>query len=51
MPAGTPGSLSPEQDVEIMSFILQQNGYPAGEQELTYEQASKSKVPIRYYGN
>jgi polar amino acid transport system substrate-binding protein len=28
MPAATPGSLTHEQDVQIMAFILQQNGYP-----------------------
>jgi polar amino acid transport system substrate-binding protein len=50
MPAATPGSLTHEQDVEIMAFILQQNGYPAGSHELAYEEAEKSKVPIRYYG-
>jgi mono/diheme cytochrome c family protein len=50
MPAGTPGSLTHEQDVVIMAYLLQQNGYPSGAQELTYEQAEKSKVPIRYYG-
>lgn len=50
MPAATPGSLTHEQDVDIMAFLLQQNGYPAGSKELVYEQAEKSKVPIRYYG-
>jgi polar amino acid transport system substrate-binding protein len=50
MPAATPGSLTHEQDVEIMAFILQQNGYPPGSHELVYEEAVKSKVPLRYYG-
>jgi polar amino acid transport system substrate-binding protein len=50
MPAATPGSLTHEQDVEIMAFILQQNGYPPGSHELVYEEAEKSKVPLRYYG-
>ena len=50
MPAATPGSLTHEQDVQIMAFILQQNGYPAGSTELTYEDASKSKVPMLFYG-
>ena len=49
MPAATPGSLTHEQDVQIMAFILQQNGYPAGSKELVYEEAEKSKVAIRYY--
>ena len=50
MPSATPGSLTHEQDVQIMAFILQQNGYPAGSNELVYEDAEKSKVPLRYYG-
>lgn len=50
MPAATPGSLTQDQDVQIMAFILQQNGYPAGSKELVYEDAEKSTVPLRYYG-
>ena len=50
MPAATPGSLTREQDVVIMAYLLQQNGYPAGTQALTYEEAEKSRVPLRYYG-
>lgn len=50
MPAATPGSLPKDQYVQIMAFILQQNGYPAGDKELTYEEADGSKVPMRYYG-
>ena len=50
MPPGTPGSLTRDEDVVIMAYILQQNGYPAGKHALTYEQAEKSKIPIRYYG-
>jgi polar amino acid transport system substrate-binding protein len=50
MPPGTPGSLTHEQDVLIMAFLLQQNGYPPGGDELTYEAAEKSRVALRYYG-
>jgi mono/diheme cytochrome c family protein len=50
MPAAEPGSLPADLYVQIMAFILQQNGYPAGAVELTYEGADKSKVPMRYYG-
>jgi polar amino acid transport system substrate-binding protein len=50
MPAATPGSLSHEQNVQIMAFLLQQNGYPPGSKELVYEEAEKSTVPLRYYG-
>jgi mono/diheme cytochrome c family protein/ABC-type amino acid transport substrate-binding protein len=50
MPSATPGSLPHEAYVQIMAYLLQQNGYPAGSRELVYEQAEKSRVPIRYYG-
>jgi mono/diheme cytochrome c family protein len=50
MPSATPGSLPPDLYVAIMAFILQQNGYPAGLRELTYDEAMTSSVPIRYYG-
>jgi mono/diheme cytochrome c family protein len=49
MPAATPGSLTPEEDVQIMAFLLQQNGYPAGTRELQYHDAETSMVPLRYY--
>jgi len=51
MPAATPGSLSHEEYEQIMAFILQQNGYPAGPNALVYAEAEKSSVPIRYHGN
>ncbi len=51
MPAATPGSLSHEEYEQIMAFILQQNGYPAGPKALVYAEAEKSSVPIRYHGN
>jgi mono/diheme cytochrome c family protein len=50
MPPGNPGSLTHDQYVLTMAYILQQNGYPAGNSELTYEIAEKSRVAIRYYG-
>ena len=50
MPPGTPGSLTHDQDVLIMAYLLQQNGYPPGTHALTYEGAEKSRVPLRYYG-
>ena len=50
MPPGTPGSLAHDQDVVIMAFLLQENGYPPGTKELTYDEAEKSSVPLRYYG-
>lgn len=51
MPATQPGSLSQDEYVRIMAYILQQNGYPAGDTALTFEAANGSKTPLRYYGD
>lgn len=50
MPAQMPGTLSHDEYVKIMSFLLQQNGYPAGTSELVYDAAMKSKTPMVYRG-
>ncbi len=50
MPATNPGSLEHDDYVEIMAYLLQENGYPAGSTALTFEAASQSKVPLRYHG-
>jgi mono/diheme cytochrome c family protein len=50
MPAADPGSLEHDDYVQIMAYLLQQNGYPAGTTALTYDGASQSKVPLRYHG-
>lgn len=50
MPATEPGSLAHVDYVEIMAFLLQQNGYPAGSRQLTFEDATKSRVKLRYHG-
>lgn len=42
MPATQPGSLPRDTYVEIMAFLLQENGYPAGSQALTYDEAMHS---------
>src|SRR5438477_4516041 len=34
MPEGGPGTLNEETKIDILSYILQQNGFPAGTQEL-----------------
>jgi hypothetical protein len=43
-------SLTHDQDVLIMAFFLQQNGYPPSAKELTYNEAENSSVPLRCYG-
>ena len=50
MPAYAPGSLTPKQYVDIMAFLLQQNGFPAGRTVLTHSMASTSAVPLLYHG-
>jgi mono/diheme cytochrome c family protein len=34
MPQDRPGSLTPEQALDVISYILQQNKFPAGKEEL-----------------
>ena len=34
MPEGDPGSLSPAQYASVVAYLLQLNGYPAGEAAL-----------------
>lgn len=50
MPATSPGSLSQDEYAHIMAYILQQNGYPAGDTDLTFEAAMQSKASLHYYG-
>ena len=50
MPATQPGSLAHDDYVQIMAYLLQQNGYPAGSSELTFDGAGKSMVPLVYKG-
>jgi len=51
MPATAPGSLAKGEYVEIMAFLLQQNGYPEGSRDLTFDLAIKAKTPMIYRGN
>lgn len=46
MPMNNPASLSHEQYVSIMSYILSQNGYKPGKAALTFQNALTSKAPI-----
>ncbi|WDS35198.1 c-type cytochrome [Pseudoxanthomonas sp.] len=50
MPATQPASLDPKMYADIMAFLLQENGYPAGDKELTFDDAKASKVPLVYHG-
>jgi quinoprotein glucose dehydrogenase len=48
MPLGRPGSLAPQEYVDILAYLLQQNRYPAGSQELTMALASQRwpRIPV-----
>ena len=48
MPQGRPGSLTHDQYADLISFILQQNGFPAGDSPLSYEAALQSDVIIYF---
>jgi mono/diheme cytochrome c family protein len=50
MPAAQPGSLAHDDYVQIMAFLLQQNGYPAGKTPLKYDDALNSTIALRYHG-
>lgn len=47
MPRNNPSSLSHAQYEDIMAYILQNNGYPAGAQPLVYNQTLKNQSQIR----
>ena len=39
MPYDNPGSLTQEQYLDVISFVLARNGYPAGETAMTADAA------------
>ncbi len=51
MPATSPGSLEHADYEQIMAYLLQQNGYPAGGTALQFDQASASKIPLLFHGS
>jgi mono/diheme cytochrome c family protein len=46
MPPDNPGSLAPEKYRDIVAFILHENKYPAGEHELSADQAALNAIKI-----
>lgn len=46
MPMDNPGSLSHRQYVELMAFLLRENGYPSGNKALTWKRAQSSNVKL-----
>ncbi len=47
MPMNAPASLTHDQYVAIMAFILSKNGYQPSSSALTYSAAMQSKAPIQ----
>jgi mono/diheme cytochrome c family protein len=43
-PAGAPDSLSRTDYVDVMAYLMQANGYPAGKRALTFDAAGASKA-------
>lgn len=46
MPMNNPGSLSHQDYVDVLAYILLKNGWPSGSRVLTYRDANASKVPL-----
>lgn len=46
MPLTNPGSLTKQQYISIMAYILEENGYPAGSQELTNKKEVLEAIKI-----
>jgi PQQ-dependent dehydrogenase (methanol/ethanol family) len=47
MPYGKPDSLSPQQYIDIVAFMLASNGYAAGPRELSADSATLKQIRIR----
>ncbi len=47
MPEFAPGSLSAQDNVAVLAYILQANGEPAGAQPLPSDQAALARMPFR----
>jgi hypothetical protein len=46
MPQSNPGSLPRNEYVDILAYILSLNRYPAGDNELTYEDGTLDEIAI-----
>ena len=44
MPQTSPGSLSPQNYIDVVKYLLKSNGFPAGEQNLKNDDASLQKM-------
>ncbi len=50
MPLGTPGTLTDEVKLQILAYVLQQNGYPAGTKELPLDVSALDEINIQQRG-
>ncbi len=50
MPQGSPGTLTDEVKIQILAYVLQQNGYPAGANELPLDVSALDAVNIQQRG-
>ena len=50
MPQGAPGTLTDEVKLQILAYVLQQNGYPEGKNDLPGEVAALDEVSIQQRG-
>lgn len=48
MPQDRPGSLTHEQYADVMAYVLWRNGYPAGNDALTYDRALTSDAVLYF---
>jgi mono/diheme cytochrome c family protein len=46
MPADAPGSLTPQQVVDLIAYVFKQNNFPSGATELSTDSAALDKVKI-----
>jgi hypothetical protein len=46
MPLTNPGSLTKKQYISIIAYLLKENGYPAGSQELTSKKEQLEAIKI-----
>jgi mono/diheme cytochrome c family protein len=50
MPQGSPGTLTDEVKLQILAYVLQQNGFPAGTSELPSDVAALDEIGIQQRG-
>ena len=47
MPPDLPGNLKPQEYVDILAFVLKQNAFPAGMEELTSKADALKTIAIK----